>query len=222
MKKNMLVILMVVALCMGTLTGCAEEQPQVSANSNVNPTNSPLIITTDDLDGDSLPNAVEKVYGTNPYTADTDGDGVNDKEDKDPAFTENPIMETSAAALPIEIKDVRVEDNATADHLEITLINTSAQDMSSFDIYFTITDKLDKKVEGYYVKLDGLTVKAGESTTIHFDNDLTQPGHYFGNMNGLYGTSANGLTFDIELHANGYAPMNFSVEKAVGTAEVAD
>jgi len=41
-------------------------------------------------------------------------------------------------------------------------------------------------------------------------------------MNGLYGTSQNGLTFDIQLHANGYAPLQFSVDKAKGTAEVAD
>jgi hypothetical protein len=41
-------------------------------------------------------------------------------------------------------------------------------------------------------------------------------------MNGLYGTSSNGLTFDIQLHAAGFKPMNFTVEKAKGTAEVAD
>ena len=45
---------------------------------------------------------------------------------------------------------------------------------------------------------------------------------YYGNMNGLYGTSANGLTFAVQLHAAGYQPASFNVEKADGTAEVAD
>jgi hypothetical protein len=30
------------------------------------------------------------------------------------------------------------------------------------------------------------------------------------------------LTFDVQLHAAGYQPINFTVEKAQGTAEVAD
>jgi hypothetical protein len=41
-------------------------------------------------------------------------------------------------------------------------------------------------------------------------------------MNGLYGTSANILTFDIQLHTKGYQPMKFQVDKSKGTAEVAD
>ena len=57
----------------------------------------------------------EKTYGTNPYVADTDGEGVNDKGDKTPVATENLMKETNTAQLPIKIKDARVEDNATAD-----------------------------------------------------------------------------------------------------------
>jgi len=179
-------------------------------------------VTADDRDGDGIPDAAEKLLGTNPYTADTDGDGISDVEDTNPVMAENPITETSTVALPIQIKDVRVEDNQTADHLEITMRNTGAETLSGFDVYFTITDKKNGAQEGYYVNLDGLEIAAGESATIHFDNDVTTPNHYYGNMNGLYGTSANGLTFDITLHARGYAPLNFSVDKAEGTAEVAD
>lgn len=179
-------------------------------------------VTEDDRDGDGIPDAAEKLLGTNPYTADTDGDCISDVEDANPVMAENPIAETSTVALPIKITDARVEDNQTADHLEITIRNTGTETLGSFDVYFTITDKKNAAQEGYYVKLDGLTIAAGESATIHFDNDVTTPNHYYGNMNGLYGTSANGLVFDITLHANGYTPLNFSVEKAEGTAEVAD
>jgi transcriptional regulator with XRE-family HTH domain len=122
----------------------------------------------------------------------------------------------------VTIKDARVEDNATADHLEITMANTGKTDLKNFDIYYTITDKADKTQESYYQTLNGLTLAAGETKTIHFDNQVSEAGHYYGNMSGLYGTSSNGLTFDVQLHAAGFKPMNFTVEKAKGTAEVAD
>lgn len=181
-----------------------------------------LTITADDQDGDGIPDVVEKTYGTNPYTADTDGDGVYDKVDEKPVFADNPIQEKSTTPLPITITDARVEDNAAADHLEITMKNIGSSDLSGFDIYFTITDHATGAAEAYYVVLTGLTVPAGGSATVHFDNDTTQNNHYYGNMNGLYGTSANGLTFDVQLHAAGYQPISFTVEKAQGTAEVAD
>lgn len=179
-------------------------------------------ITATDKDGDGLPDEVEKIYGTNPYSVDTDGDGINDKEDKEPLKTENPIQESSTTLLNLKIKDARVEDNATADHLEITMTNTGNAELNNFDIYYTITDKLDKTNESYYQILKGLSIKAGETKTIHFDNQITEPNHYFGNMNGLYGTSKNGLIFDIQIHSNGFSPLTFQVEKSKGTAEVAD
>jgi hypothetical protein len=179
-------------------------------------------VTADDQDGDGIPDAAEKLLGTNPYTADTDGDGINDVDDPNPTMAENPIVETSTVTLPITLTDVRVEDNQTADHLEITMHNTGAETLNGFELYYTITDKKDGTQEGYYAKLDGLVIDADATATIHFDNDVVTPNHYYGNMNGLYGTSANGLLFTITLHASGYAPIDFSVEKAVGTAEVAD
>jgi len=192
---------------------------------NITPSPKPsetLNVTADDQDGDGIPDVVEKTYGTNPYAADTDGDGVYDKTDEKPVFAENPIYETSTTPLPITITDARVEDNATADHLEITLKNTGSSDLSGFDVYFTITDHVTGVAEAYYVVLAGLTIPAGASATLHFDNDATQANHYYGNMNGLYGTSANGLTFNVQLHVGGYQPISFTVEKEQGTAEVAD
>ncbi len=44
----------------------------------------------------------------------------------------------------------------------------------------------------------------------------------YGNFKAVDGTSSNGLDFEIQLHSKGYQPVTFHVEKAEGTAEVAD
>lgn len=199
------------------LLGCLGVQNAYSQGSG-----SAVNVSADDRDGDGIPDAAEKLLGTNPYAADTDGDGMNDLEDPDPLVASNPIIEASSVALPIQIKDIRVEDNQTDDHLEITLRNTGTQTLKNFEIYYTITDKKDRAQEAYYVRLDRLEIPGGGTATIHFDNNAATLNHYFGNMNGLYGTSSNGLLFNVTLHASSYAPMNFSVEKSEGTAEVAD
>jgi hypothetical protein len=64
-------------------------------------------------------------------------------------------------------------------------------------------------------------VQAGAIKTLHFDNQTAQL-HYNGNMNGIYGTSKNEVTFTGQIHATSYAPLDFSTIKAKGTAEVAD
>lgn len=224
-KKTTLAAALIISLSIVVLAGCSSGNNSNQATNSGTSTSSPQTAagkSSTDTDGDGIPDSVEKTYGTNPYVADTDGDGVNDKEDKAPVGTENLIKEASAAQLPIKIKDARVEDNATADHLEITLTNSGNTTLNNFDIYYTITDKVDKTQESYYQTMNGLSLNAGETKTIHFDNQVKEAGHYNGNMNGLYGTSVNGLTFDIQLHAKGYQPLNFQVEKAKGTAEVAD
>jgi hypothetical protein len=216
-----------------------------NVNNSTNNTNNKTV-TGKDTDGDGIPDPAEKLLGTNPYTADTDGDGVPDKLDKTPMFTSNLIKETSKIPLSVKIKDARVEDNVNAsDHLEITLTNTSKTNFKDFDMYFTVTDTVTKAQEGYYVKLLGFTLEAGTTKILHFDNkngDLSgiitplskevldkikqdnKSGelHYNGNMNGIYGTSKNEVLFQGEIHANGYAPIDFTAKKSKGTAETAD
>ncbi len=178
--------------------------------------------TPGDLDGDGIPDAAEKILGTNPYTADTDGDGLTDLEDPQPTMLDNPIVESSTEQMPVLVKDVRVENNQDADHLEITLQNTGKVSLMNWEIFYTITDKKTGVQEAYYQPLTGLDISAGGTATIHFDNNVSISNHYYGNMNGLYGTSANGLVFDITLHADGYAPIQINLEKDEGAAEVAD
>jgi len=224
--KFALSLLLIVSVIGFGLAGCGSSASQTSgAGTSADNTQTAAANPTGnaaDTDGDGIPDDVEKTYGTNPYTADTDGDGISDKDDKEPLKAQDLIKETSTVPLEVTIKDARVEDNATADHLEITMTNTGKSDLSGFDIYYTITDKADQTQESYYQQLNGLTLAAGETKTVHFDNQITEADHYYMNMNGLYGTSSNGLTFKIRLHAAGFQPMNFTVEKAQGTAEVAD
>lgn len=225
--KSMVTVLLILSVMSLGLVGCGSGSNQ-TADSGTNTNSTQPAVTgntgggSTDTDGDGIPDDVEKTYGTNPYTADTDGDGINDKTDKEPVKTENLIKETSTTPLEVKIKDARVEDNAADDHLEITMTNAGTTDLANFDIYYTITDKANNTQESYYQALGGLTLAAGETKTIHFDNQVSEAGHYYGNMSGLYGTSSNGLTFDIQLHAAGFKPMGFTVEKAKGTAEVAD
>lgn len=197
-------------------------QTQSSPGANAGSSTAAPQVTSNDSDGDGIPDTVEKTYGTNPLSADTDGDGVQDKTDKDPCFTANLIKETSTAPLPVKVKDARVEDNVNAsDHLEITLTNTGNTALKDLDLYYTVTDTVTKKAEGYYVKLTGFTLESGATKTLHFDNkqgDL----HYTGNFNGIYGTSKNEVLFQGQIHSAGFASLDFSTKKAKGTAEVAD
>ncbi|WP_052307097.1 thrombospondin type 3 repeat-containing protein [Acetobacterium woodii] len=218
LKTGVVGMILISMLSIG-VTGCAAK----SSGSNTGTSSQQSTTAAKvDTDGDGIPDSDEKILGTNPYTPDTDGDGSNDKVDTQPVFTKNLIVETSTTPLPIKINDLKVEDNATADHLEMTLVNTGQTILNNFDIYYTIADNVTNQEEAYYELLNGLTLNPGETKTIHFDNKISEAGHFFGNINGLYGTSQNGLTFNIQLHANGYAPLNFNVDKAKGTAEVAD
>ena len=241
-----MVLGIMIVLSLGLTAGCTQQTPTTAANdtgsSQANDTavsettesvqadGTATSSTTDtgnaqvtgtDTDGDGIPDDIEKTYGTNPYTSDTDGDGQNDKEDQQPTTATDMISETSTTDLPVSVEDIRVEDNATDDHLEMTIKNTGSTVLENFDIFYTITDKLDNTTESYYFKLDGLSLAAGETKTIHFDNLIDQSGHYYGNPYGLYGTSANGLVFNIELHSMGYKVMTVSIEKDQGV-EVPD
>jgi hypothetical protein len=175
-----------------------------------------------DTDEDGIPDAAEKLLGTNPYAADTDGDGILDRDDEQALQLAIPFDETSEAPLPVKLIDARTEDNYHADdHLEITLQNTGNDTLGGLETYFTITDNKTVEKESYYVKLDAFSIPPGEKRTLHFDNQRGE-GHYPGNTNGLYGNSANGLTFNVLMHTGGFAPFHISVKKDPGTAEIAD
>ena len=172
-----------------------------------------------DADQDGIPDTAEKTLGTSAINADSDGDGQSDKVDKDPLFTPSLIQESSTATAPIKVVAAMVEDNVNAaDHLEITLANTGKTELKDFDVYYTVIDPVTSAKEGYYLKLTGFTLSPGVTQTLHFDNKKGA-NHFGGNVNGLYGTSKNGLDFQVMLHTQGFAPVQIPVKKAKGTAE---
>lgn len=186
-----------------------------------------LAQTTTDTDGDGVPDASEVLLGTDPMVADTDGDGVNDLADTDAAFMPNP-MKMDGPAAPFTIAEALVENNYdlvkkadATDHLELSIKNGGATDLTGFSIYFSIKDADTGTTEGTFRKLDGFTVPAGGEARIHFD-DGSVPGHFRANPNSIYVTSQAAKAFNISVQADGFAPVMVEIAKDKGGAEQAD
>ena len=179
-----------------------------------------------DADGDGIPDAAEPVLGTDPLNADTDGDGVNDLADKQPLTATNPIAQTgNPNGLSFSAK---VEDNFdpvtkkdVTDHLELEVKNTSGEILNDFVMFYSMKDDGTGKIESYFKPLDGLTINAGETAAINFDN-TGLPGHFRDNPNSGYHTSQNAKTFTVQLAAAAYAPVQIEFKKDKGGVEEAD
>ena len=179
-----------------------------------------------DSDGDGIPDIAEPVLGTDPLNADTDGDGINDLKDKAPVES---AIKLSAAGKPNAMTFTgKVEDNFDSktkldvdDHLELEVKNTSGEDLKNLLAFYTIKDDGTGKTESYYVPLKGLTLKAGQSTVVHFDNSGLE-GHFRDNPNSSYRRSENAKLFTVQLAADGFAPMQIEIKKDKGGAEKKD
>lgn len=180
-----------------------------------------------DQDGDGIADKAEVLLGTDPTQADTDGDGLNDLQDDQPALAKNSQPPSSAAA-PFAIQEVLVENNYdyttrrdAPDHLEVLVKNTGSTDLNQFSIYYTLTDLDSGKVESYFKPLTGWALPRGQEARIHFDQG-TAPGHFRSNPNSLYRTSTSAKTFSVSLQAKGFAAQSATVQKDAGGAEEAD
>ncbi len=200
--------------------------------SATNETSKTLESNLADTDGDGLPDIAEKTLGTNPFNKDTDGDGVDDLNDKDPVFAENPFTGNSTQE-GFQITSLLVENNydpatkkAVDDHLEITLKNITGKDLADFVVYYTVTDNVINKKEGYIVKLKSFTLKNGETKTIHFDNnnapDSLLPEHFGENPNSIYRTNIDAKVFEVIISTPGYKIISEKVNKDPGGSEKAD
>jgi hypothetical protein len=179
-----------------------------------------------DADGDGVPNAAEKVLGTDPAQADTDGDGVTDLKDKDPVFAENTLTKTgkpNGFMLTGLVEDNidEVTKKSANDHLELTLKNTSGEDLTSLVAYYAIKDEGTGKTEGYLVPLTDLIVAKGKTAIVHFDEAKTK-GHFRANPNSSYTRSINAKTFSVEVSAAGFQPVKLEIKKDKGGAEQPD
>ncbi len=137
---------------------------------------------------------------------------------------DNPISNSSTGA-GLTITKVLVENNvspdigkAVDDHLEIALENTSAKPLDHIEVYYKITDKAKAASEGYYTKLDGVTIQPGATRVVHFDNTGATD-HYPVNKYSLYYTDMNALVVDVMASSPSVKTATFTVTKDAGGAE---
>ena len=179
-----------------------------------------------DTDGDGIPDVAEPVLGTDPLNADTDGDGVNDLKDKTPTFSEK-LLSTDGKPSGLVFTG-KVEDNfdpATkldvADHLEVEVKNISGGELKNIVAYYAIKDEGTGQTESYFVPLNDLTIKPGQTTAVHFDASGIA-GHFRDNPNSSYRRSENAKLFTVQLATEGFAPVQIEIHKDKGGAEKKD
>ena len=136
----------------------------------------------------------------------------------------NPISNASTAP-GLTITKALVENNVSPDtgktvddHLEIALRNTSSKPLGQIGVYYKITDPAKGVSEGYYTKLDGVTIDPGASRVVHFDNTGATD-HYPVNKYSLYYTDRNALVVDVIASTPNVKPATFTVKKDAGGAE---
>lgn len=150
----------------------------------------------------------------------------NDPQDIVPGLYTNVIKNTSTIS-GLKIESGLVENNVDKtgkiadDHLELVLKNSSTKDMNNFEVYYTVTDLVDSKKEGYYKKLTGLTLKSGETKTIHFDSNVGE-NHFGVNKDGLYFTGKNKMQFDVQISTPDFKVATIQIAKDAGGAELKD
>jgi hypothetical protein len=187
----------------------------------------PKTDTTKDSDQDGIPDSAERVLGTNPYLADTDGDGINDSADTHPTRYDGQI-DIPTGPVGFEIPLLLVENNYDpttkkdmGDHLEVWLLSLVGTDIGNMSVYYTVLDNRTGQFESYLVNLTGYVLKAHANQTIHFDNGNGY-GHFSENRNGIYRTSKDELTFTVTVNAPGYMIQTRSVVKSAGGSETPD
>ena len=141
--------------------------------------------------------------------------------------TKNPILNTSTQP-GLEIAHIAVQDNvdpttkaAINDRLQITLKNSGTSTLAGFEVFYTMTDVTTKMSESYYQKLTGISLPAGESTTVYFDN-LSETGHFPENSFSIYRSSTNQVDFTVQVSAKDVARATAVTIKDPGTGEKVD
>ena len=141
--------------------------------------------------------------------------------------TSNPIVNTATAAT-LEVSFAGVEDlvdpatgAALDDRLMLTLKNTGTAPLTGLEVYYEMTDVVTGATEAYYQQLDGVTIPAGQETTVYFDNQ-PQPGHFPENDFSLFRSSTNEVDFAIQVSSPDTKIATATAVKATGTGEKVD
>jgi hypothetical protein len=192
----------------------------------------PGFAANSDTDNDGIPDIAEVLLSTDPLIADTDGDGLNDKDDPKPLEFANPIA-SSGRPASLEIVSAKVEDNFNpktkkdvSDHLEIDIKNNGPADLTGLSVFLTITDA-DGKTENMFRNLSGFMVKAEATSTLHFDADGTPDftaatDRFRANVNSILYTLPSAKTLELTIAATGEMPVTIAIKKDEGGAEKAD
>jgi len=185
-----------------------------------------------DMDSDGVPDAAEALLGTDPKLADTDGDGVNDKDDQKPLEVADPIPAGGKSGGPV-IRSVKVEDNYdpkikrdAPDHLEIELRNPSQTEIRGLQVFVTIKDSKANVEESYARNLQGFSLKAGATRILHFEakgstDFAADTDRFRSNESSVLYKNPNSKAVTVKIAAPGFAPVVATVQKDEG-AEVAD
>jgi hypothetical protein len=215
--KNKLLAWLVVAVLLvgiGVLAGCTTKQ----TNNPTAPGN------TVDSDKDGIPDTAEKTLGTDPLNPDTDGDGINDTADSHPTIYDGQISE-STGIDDFSIKEIIVENNYdpltktdAPDHLEIVLVNNVSQNISNFEVFYTITDLKTNQTQSTLLPLNGFILGSNQEKSVHIDVSGKE-GHFRANPNSIYYTSMNQLQFVVLINAQGHRAQRATVKKDAGGTE---
>jgi hypothetical protein len=216
MKNKLLVWLVMAMLLAGivVLAGCTTKQTNNSTAPGI----------TLDSDKDGIPDIAEKTLGTDPLNPDTDGDGLNDKVDPHPTIYDGNISESTGTA-DFYIKEVLVENNydpvtkaSAPDHLEIVLVNNGSQNISGFEVFYTITDLKTNQKMSTLLPLNGFILGIHQEKSVHIDVSGKE-GHFRANPNSIYYTSMNQLQVDVLVNSQGHQAQRATVKKDVGGTE---
>lgn len=228
-KINFSWILLLALASIVMLSGCINQtQPNKTVVEQNNQTESQTPASSAvDTDHDGIPDSAEKVLGTDPINPDTDGDGVNDKEDANPVNVDTQFL-PSIGPQGFAIKEILVENNYdleakkdAPDHLEIILENLNGSDISNFTVYYMITDLKTKQKESYIKSLPGFTLTGYGTKSIHIDSGQ-KPEHFRANPSSIYYISTDALEFTVTVSSQRYQTQTASIKKDAGGAEVAD
>lgn len=138
----------------------------------------------------------------------------------------DPIVDDSTTP-GLEVTQVLLEDNTDAsgadipDCLQVTISNTSSQEATGLEMYYTMTDATTGASESYYQALDGVTIPAGGTVTVWFDGG-SGAGHFPENAYSVYRSSTNEIDFTVEVAASGLQIATGTGVKSAGGAEQAD
>jgi hypothetical protein len=161
---------------------------------------------------------------TTAPTSNTSTQNTNPSQLVLPTTTGNPIVNNSVspgfviATAIVENNTYLITKQVTNDHLEVTLKNTSAKDITQFETYYVVKDSVANVSDAYYTQLTSFALKAGKTKAFYFDN-TGQANHYPENKHSIYRTSRNPMQFDVMVSAPNYQVQTITIKKDKGGTE---